>query len=144
MPPPVPGVDVCFVCRVRLAPNAALVRWRVISWVVLAAVVAYILRYNMSVAAPAMMHDLGLTEQQLGYVLGAFAWTYGLLQVPGGMVGQRFGPRLTMAAMLVGWFVTTALMAAVPHALPAALAISTISASRDLSLFALHLIPSRE
>lgn len=103
-----------------------LVRWRIVAWVVLAAVVAYILRYNMSVAAPAMMHDLGLTEQQLGYVLGAFAWTYGLLQAPGGMIGQRFGPRLTMAAMLVAWFVTTALMAAVPHALPAALAVTLL------------------
>lgn len=102
------------------------VRWRILGWAVLAAVVAYILRFNMSVAAPAMMRDLGLTEQQLGVVLGAFAWGYGLLQAPGGAFGQRLGPHKAMTLLFVGWFVTTALMALVPHAIPAAAAVTLL------------------
>ena len=99
------------------APPSA-VRWRVMWWLAIASVVAYVLRFNLSVAGPAMMHDLGLTEAQLGLVLGAFAWSYGLLQVPGGMLGERFGPRRTLAVAFVCWFATTALMALVPHGLP--------------------------
>ncbi len=102
------------------------IRWRIILWTVMAAVVAYILRFNMSVAAPAMMRDLGLTEKQLGIVLGAFAWSYGLLQAPGGAFGQRFGPRKAMTLLFVGWFATTALMALVPHGMPAAAAVTVL------------------
>lgn len=102
------------------------VRWRIICWAVLAAVVAYVLRFNMSVAAPAMMRDLGLTEKQLGVILGAFAWSYGLLQAPGGAFGQRFGPRKAMTLLFVGWFATTALMAMLPHGLPVAAAVTVL------------------
>ena len=94
------------------------VRWRIVTWIVVASIIAYILRFNLSVAGPAMMHDLGLTETQLGLVLGAFAWTYGLFQLPGGLLGERMGPRRAMTLIFVAWFATTALMAIVPRGLP--------------------------
>ena len=37
------------------------VRWRILAWIVVASLVAYVLRYNLSVAGPAIMRDLGLT-----------------------------------------------------------------------------------
>ncbi|MES2525202.1 MAG: MFS transporter [Gemmatimonadota bacterium] len=98
--------------------RATSVRWRILGWIVLASLVAYMLRFNLSVAAPAMMRDLGLSETQLGLILGAFAWTYALCQVPGGMLGDRFGPRRTMTVLFIAWFATTALMASVPRGLP--------------------------
>ena len=67
------------------------VRWRILGWAVLAAVVAYILRFNMSLAAPAMMRDLRLTEKQLGVVLGAFAWGYGLCRLPVAPLANALG-----------------------------------------------------
>jgi ACS family glucarate transporter-like MFS transporter len=94
------------------------VRWRILTWIVIASVVAYILRFNLSVAGPAMMRDLGLTERQLGVILGAFAWSYGLMQAPGGALGERIGPRRSMTWMYLAWFATTALMAAVPRGWP--------------------------
>lgn len=103
---------------VATAERATSVRWRIVAWIVLAAIVAYVLRFNMSVAAPAMMRDLGLSETQLGFILGAFAWTYALGQLPGGMLGARFGPRRTMTVLFIAWFATTALMASVPRGLP--------------------------
>lgn len=96
------------------------VRWRILAWITIASIVAYILRYNLSVAGPAMMHELGLSETQLGLILGAFAWSYGLFQMPGGMLGERFGPRRAMTLMFVAWFATTALMALVPRGMPVA------------------------
>jgi ACS family glucarate transporter-like MFS transporter len=102
------------------------VRWRILAWIVVASIVAYILRYNLSVAGPAMMHELGLSETQLGLILGAFAWSYGLFQMPGGMLGERFGPRRAMTLMFVAWFATTALMALVPRGLPVAASVALL------------------
>jgi len=41
-----------------------IVRWRILSILVLASFISYTFRYNFSTAAPAMMADLGLTEIQ--------------------------------------------------------------------------------
>ena len=81
------------------ATRPTVVRWRILAWIVIASVVAYALRFNLSVAGPAMMRDLGLSEAQLGIILGAFAWSYGLFQAPGGVLGERFGPRGDKSAM---------------------------------------------
>ncbi len=89
-------------------------------WIVVASIVAYVLRFNLSVAAPSMMRDLGLSEAQLGIVLGAFAWSYGLFQGPGGFFGERVGPHRAMTFIFVAWFVTTAMMALLPRGWPAA------------------------
>lgn len=61
------------------------VRWRVLALLVLASFVSYVLRSNISIAAPAMKADLGLTEQQLGYILAAFTLGYTIFQFPGGV-----------------------------------------------------------
>lgn len=108
------------------AVRPTVIRWRILSWIVLASFVAYVLRFNLSVAGPAMMHDLGLSEAQLGLVLGAFAWTYGLFQGPGGVFGERFGPRRAMTLVFVAWFVTTALMAMVPRGWPIAASVTLL------------------
>jgi len=122
----VAGVIVSDVADAR--PTA--VRWRILAWIVAASVVAYILRFNLSVAGPAMMRDLGLTEAQLGLILGAFAWSYGLLQAPGGMLGERMGPRRSMTLMFLAWFATTALMAVVPRAWPVLASLTLLIALR--------------
>ena len=102
------------------------VRWRVLAWIVVASIVAYVLRFNLSVAGPAMMRDLGLSEAQLGIVLGAFAWSYGLFQAPGGVFGERFGPRRAMTWMFIAWFATTAMMAMVPRGWPVAASVTLL------------------
>lgn len=92
------------------------VRWLVLLLICLASFVAYILRTNMSVAGEAMIRDLGLSELQLGMVLSAFAWGYGLLQVPGGLLGERLGARRLMTLMALAWGILTLLTGLVPGA----------------------------
>ncbi len=94
--------------------NPTAVRWRILAILVLASFISYTLRYNVSVAAPAMMDDLGLSEIQFGWVLAAFLTGYTLFQLPGGMLGDRFGPRRVLAAIAVLWSVFTAVTAFVP------------------------------
>ena len=73
-------------------------RWVVLGVIILASFVAYILRTNVSIVGEAMMVDLGMTEYQLGLVFSAFAAGYAIFQFPGGMIGDRFGPRVVEPA----------------------------------------------
>ena len=64
----------------------------------------YVDRVNISTAAPFMQKDLGLTATQLGIAFSAFAYPYAFFQIAGGWLGDRLGPRVTLAlcGVLVG------------------------------------------
>ncbi len=80
------------------------IRWKVLAVLVAMSFVGYVLRTNMSIVGESMMRDLGLSQVQLGMILGAFAWGYALFQIPGGAFGDAFGGRrsLTWVAILLG------------------------------------------
>ncbi|MDT8321991.1 MAG: MFS transporter [Xanthomonadales bacterium] len=107
--------------------QASRVRWRILAIIVLASFISYVLRYNTSTAAPAMIGDLGLTEIQFGYVLAAFAAGYAIFQFPGGILGDRFGPRKMLTVIAVLWALLTALTSLVPSAETASTAVVVIS-----------------
>lgn len=90
------------------------VRWRIFALIALGSFVSYVLRANLSIAAPAMMEDLSLSEAQWGTVLAAFTAGYALFQFPGGFAGDRFGPRRALSAIAVLWALLTVLTALVP------------------------------
>ena len=48
--------------------------------------VNYIDRISLSVAAPQLQHDFGLTPQAIGFLFSAFFWSYSLAQLPGGLL----------------------------------------------------------
>ncbi|MFI8997769.1 MFS transporter [Streptomyces sp. NPDC053542] len=88
------------------------VRWKM--FLLLLGVVAlnYIDRGSVSVALPLITEDLGLSKETTGFVLSAFFWTYALMQIPGGWLIDRFGPRVMASGACVGWGVAQALTAA--------------------------------
>ncbi|MFT7459886.1 MAG: ACS family glucarate transporter-like MFS transporter [Planctomycetota bacterium] len=90
------------------------IRWRVLSVLVLASFVSYILRYNVSTAGPAMIADLNLTEIQFGWILAAFTVGYTVFQLPGGLFGDRFGPKRALTIIAVLWALFTILTALIP------------------------------
>ncbi|MCW8872111.1 MAG: MFS transporter [Xanthomonadales bacterium] len=90
------------------------VRWRILAILVVMSFIAYVLRTNLSFAAPEMMAELGLSEIQWGYVMAAFTAGYAIFQFPGGVLGDRFGPRRVLAAIAILWGVLTAATSAVP------------------------------
>ncbi|TFG97563.1 MAG: MFS transporter, partial [Myxococcales bacterium] len=75
------------------------VRWRILLLIVAASFVSYLLRSNLSIAGPAMIADLGLSELELGTVLSAFALGYTIFQFPGGIFGAVVGPRRAVTWM---------------------------------------------
>jgi ACS family D-galactonate transporter-like MFS transporter len=53
--------------------------------------VNYIDRINLSVAAPQLQAEFHLDASQMGLLFSAFFWSYAMLQIPAGMVLDRFG-----------------------------------------------------
>jgi ACS family D-galactonate transporter-like MFS transporter len=83
------------------------VRFRILTFIFINVVINYMDRSNISVAAAAISADLTLSSVQLGLIFSAFGWTYAALQIPGGVLVDRFGPRLLYAFSLITWSVAT-------------------------------------
>ena len=66
-------------------------RWRLLLLLFVGVGITYVHRQALSLAAPVMMKDLGLTTAAMGVLLSAFFWSYALLQVPAGWLSDRFG-----------------------------------------------------
>jgi sugar phosphate permease len=109
-------------------------RWVVLGVIILASFVAYTLRTNVSIVGDSMMADLGMTEYQLGLVFSAFAAGYAIFQFPGGLIGDRFGPRKTIAAIAVLWTLLTVITAIIPGAdtWPVAYTVGALALTRFL------------
>src|SRR5918995_578319 len=75
---------------------------------------SYLQRQGIGIAAERMMPELGLTQVQVGWLMNAFLITYAVFQVPGGLFGQRFGPRLTIAIIGILSVLASMLTAAGP------------------------------
>lgn len=84
-------------------------RHRVLGMLFLLAVVTYVDRVCISVAGGAIQRDLGLTPQQWGWVLGGFALSYAIFEIPSGALGDRIGPRRVLARIVTWWSAFTAL-----------------------------------
>jgi sugar phosphate permease len=67
-------------------------RWGIGALLGIGVLINYIDRIGLSVAAPQIQEQFALTPVELGLLFSAFAWSYSLLQIPVGMVMDRFGP----------------------------------------------------
>ena len=83
-------------------------RRKVIWFAVTLAILAYIDRVAISMAAPEISKDLNLDKGQMGYVFGAFAIAYALFEIPGGWLGDWMGPRKVLMRIVIWWSFFTA------------------------------------
>jgi ACS family D-galactonate transporter-like MFS transporter len=87
-----------------------------VRWVPILALVAvgtginYLDRTVLSIAAPSLTKDLGLTATEMGLAFSAFSWSYAALQIPGGIFLDRFGTRLTYFLAIALWSLFTGAM----------------------------------
>lgn len=66
-------------------------RWRIAILLGIGVLVNYIDRVNISVSFDALHSEFGLSALGFGYLLGAFNWTYASMQLPVGVLLDRFG-----------------------------------------------------
>lgn len=75
----------------------------------------YVDRLNLGIAGKFIQDEFALSNQAMGWILSAFVLGYALFQIPGGWMGDRYGPRSMLAFAIVWWSVFTAATALVPR-----------------------------
>jgi MFS transporter, ACS family, D-galactonate transporter len=66
-------------------------RWRIGALLGAGVLVNYFDRIALSVAGPQLQQELGLASADMGLLFSAFFWSYALLQIPSGLLLDRFG-----------------------------------------------------
>ena len=88
----------------RPAGALASQRWlRIIPVAVVMYTISYVDRTNISLALPAISHQLGMDPQQAGSAAGVFFWGYMVLQIPGGYLARRWSAKRLIGSLLVLW-----------------------------------------
>ena len=82
-------------------------RYRVLLFVYLAAFITYLDRVCLSVAAPAMQVDLGLSQVEFGWVFTVFYVAYMAFEMPTSTLGDRWGQRLMLVRIVGCWSIFT-------------------------------------
>lgn len=83
-------------------------RHYVLLFAVVLAIITYIDRVAISVAGPRIAKDLNFTDQQLGWIFSSFAIAYALFEIPGGLMGDKWGARKVLARIVLWWSFFTA------------------------------------
>ena len=85
------------------ASRPTTVRWRIFLILLLLSAINYIDRASLSVAMPLISTEFEMTPALEGLMLSAFFWSYALMQIPGGMLLDRFQVRNIVGVATVGW-----------------------------------------
>src|SRR5579863_10761609 len=98
---------------------------RVVFLLSLAVFINYIDRNNLSIAAPLLQRELGISYSQLGVLFSAFFWPYALMQMPAGWLVDHFDVKWVFAAGFFLWSAATAVTGTL-HGFAALIAIRVI------------------
>jgi ACS family tartrate transporter-like MFS transporter len=85
------------------------VRLRIIPFIFILFVVAYLDRINIGFAALTMNRELGITSQQFGLVAGMFFFGYFIFEIPSNLLLHKIGARIWIARILITWGVVAML-----------------------------------
>ena len=82
-------------------------RWVVACVLGLGVLINYFDRVNISVSQDALHAAFGISAVQFGYLLSAYSWTYAALQLPCGVLLDRFGVKLVGRVSTFLWSVAS-------------------------------------
>jgi ACS family tartrate transporter-like MFS transporter len=77
--------------------------WRIVPLILLAYIIAYLDRVNVSFAALQMNDDLKFSATIYGLGAGLFFLSYALLEVPSSLMLRRFSPPQWIARIMITW-----------------------------------------
>src|SRR6202140_1454210 len=87
------------------------VRYIVLGLTVAAYMITYMDRQILAVARPVIRDELGISLVMMGWITFSFRIAYALFQIPGGWLGDRFGARRALTAVVTWWSVFTGITA---------------------------------
>src|SRR5215831_11374384 len=73
--------------------------------------IAFLDRVNVAYAALEMSHDLGFSDRVFGFGAGIFFIGYVLLEIPGALIVERWSARRWISRILITWGLCTTFMA---------------------------------
>ena len=77
--------------------------FRLLPFLMLAYILAYVDRINVSFAALTMRGDLSMTAGAFGFATGTFYWGYFLFEVPSNVILEKVGARIWIARIMITW-----------------------------------------
>ncbi len=98
MPPPIPNPH----------NRPSNVRWLVFALASATSFLLYIHRYSLGILKDSIGKEFGWGNQELGWLDSAFMFSYAGGQIPGGMLGDWFGPRMVLGIMILVWSLSLA------------------------------------
>src|SRR3954467_10616713 len=78
-------------------------RWVMISFALAATIINYLDRQTLSVVAPALREEFGMSNEDYGFVLSAFMLAYTISNGISGPLLDRLGTRLGYAVCMAWW-----------------------------------------
>jgi sugar phosphate permease len=87
------------------------VRYQVLGVACIVAVIVYIHRQGFAVALPYIKADLHLNARQVSWLTAIFLLAYGGFEIPCGVIGDKLGTRHLLTILVLGWSLTTGLVA---------------------------------
>src|SRR5712671_6642769 len=84
---------------------------RILPYLFVLYVVAYLDRVNVAFAKTEMMKALGFSEAVFGFGAGLFFLGYFVLEIPGALIVERWSARKWIARIMISWGVITVFMA---------------------------------
>ena len=79
------------------------IRYRVVSFAVLLAAITYLDRVCISILAPSIQKDLGLSKSDMSYIFSAFTLAYAAFEIPTAWWADRSGTRLVLTRIVTWW-----------------------------------------
>jgi sugar phosphate permease len=87
------------------------IRHRVLWLTVIVYMITYMDRICIGHAALEIRKEYGFDVVTMAWIFSAFNWSYALFQIPGGWLGDRFGPRRVLTGIVLWWSAFTAFTA---------------------------------
>src|ERR1700730_8835069 len=87
------------------------IAWRLLPFLFLLYIVAFLDRMNVGAAALQMPGDLGFNDRVVGLGAGMFFLGYLVLEIPGALIAERWSARRWIARIMISWGIMTVLMA---------------------------------
>jgi MFS transporter, ACS family, tartrate transporter len=132
--------------HLRVVPK---VTRRLVPFLFLSYVVAYLDRVNIGFAARAMQTDLELSNQVYGVGAGLFFLGYFLFEIPSNLILERVGARRWIARIMIGWGLVSMAMMFVTgkqsfYALRILLGLAEAGFFPGVILYLTYWVPARE
>lgn len=92
------------------APLLAKISWRLLPFLLLMYIMAFLDRANVGFAKVAFQADTGISDAAFAFGAGVFFVGYALFEVPSNLIMHRIGARIWMCRIMVTWGLVSAAM----------------------------------